>query len=102
MAAEKSKNFETYQVYIIKLYDIETNEIFFKIGKTFTKLNKRFKNIPYKKDIIRVHEFTCAMECSKFETNLKKEHKQFSYLPLKVFQGRQECFSELKTLDNEQ
>lgn len=82
-------------MYIVKLNDIHTGEIFFKIGKTFTQLNSRFKSIPYTKEIIKIYDFKSAKECSEFETYLKKENKQHINIPLKSFAGQHECFSQL-------
>ena len=50
-SAEKSKHFEVYKVYIVRLFD--DNEDFIKIGRTFTKTRKRFEPIPYNAEEIK-------------------------------------------------
>jgi hypothetical protein len=42
-AADQSKNFDSFKVYIIKCWN--ENEEFYKIGKTFLTINQRFKTI---------------------------------------------------------
>lgn len=81
LSAEKSKNFDGYKVYIVKLNDTETGETFFKIGKTFVKLVQRFKNIPYQITLLRSYNFVCAKECSEFETSQKRPINHIDILP---------------------
>ena len=53
--ALKSKNFENYQVYIIKCWN--NNESFYKIGKTFKNIKQRFykpRDMPYNWKIIKI------------------------------------------------
>lgn len=89
----KSKNFDSFKVYIIKCWN--ENEEFYKIGKTFTKLKNRFKEIPYKVDIIKVFNGD-GLEVSILERELQKNNKNFKYLPLINFGGKYECFTEIK------
>jgi len=93
--AEKSKNFDSFKLYIIECWDDE--ERFYKIGITFTKLNKRFYNtrLPYKWKVLKIYE-DLPENIWKKEKELHKLNKEFKYLPMKEFGGRYECFSQLK------
>ena len=97
-AAEKSKNFDGYKVYILECKDQKTGEHFFKIGKTFTTIFQRFKNkrIPYNYKIYKTYHINNPQKCSEFEQVLKNKNKEFKYLPKKSFYGRFECFSQIK------
>lgn len=88
-----SKNFESFKVYIVKLEN--KNEIFYKIGKTYKKIEKRFKEIPYKVTILKVFKGD-GLEMSILERNLQKQNIEFKYLPLLDFGGKYECFSQIK------
>lgn len=92
-AGERSKNFDSYKVYIIKCWD--DNEEFYKIGKTFSTIKKRFKNknsLPYKYKIIKEVIFESAKEASEVEHILKNCNKYNKYIPLNNFNGLHECF----------
>ena len=96
--AKNSKNFDSFKVYIIKVFD--ENEEFYKIGRTFTKLNKRFDysaNIPYNYQIVKIYEDT-AEKIFNLENELKRKNKINKYTPLKKFDGMYECF---KLIQNE-
>lgn len=99
-AGERSKNFDSYKVYIIKFWN--DNEEFYKIGKTFTTLNKRIKNIlkdvSYNYKIVKVVEDKAEI-ISKLEKRLHKKFKKQSYKPKEKFKGYTECFKfEVLTL----
>jgi predicted RNA-binding Zn-ribbon protein involved in translation (DUF1610 family) len=99
--AEKSKNFESFKVYLIKCFN--ENEQFYKVGKTFTSIENRFKGkkeMPYSYEVIKYFIFTNGEEASKKEEELKKYNKKHQYLPKLKFSGRRECFN-LKLLINE-
>ncbi len=94
-AGEKSKNFDSFKVYIIKCWN--EDEIFYKIGKTFTTVKRRFKTkkeMPYEyeifTEIIRDGKSICEIEYI-----LKSCNKINKYIPLKQFCGSQECFVKL-------
>lgn len=98
-AAEKSKNFDSFKVYVIECTDLETNETFFKIGKTFTAVKRRYqskKEIPYNYKVNKVYYFNNAKKCSEFEKALQNKYKKNSYIPKKKFPGMNECYSSLK------
>ena len=92
--SKKSKNFESYKVYIIKC-ELE-NERFFKIGKTFTNISIRYKNnISYNYKIVYYKTFNDANECSKYEKELQALNKNNKYKPLINFAGSSECFNSV-------
>lgn len=89
----KSKNFDSFKVYVIICFN--GDEKFIKIGRTFTTLEERFKGssqLPY--DYYIVKEIICndGKECCLLEDKLKSILKDFKYIPLKDFGGKFECF----------
>lgn len=97
--AEKSKQFDSFKLYIIEVFD--DDEKFIKIGRTYKKLNKRFggkTNLPYKYKIISI-EKNNAKYIFNLERELKNKLKNYNYIPKKKFNGMYECFSiETKAL----
>lgn len=100
-SAQKSKHFDSFKVYIIECWN--ENERFYKIGRTFKKINRRFcsfKHFKYNYKIIKIIEFK---ENNKYysdmiydlENNLKKINKKYKYIPLNDFDGMHECFSQI-------
>ena len=90
-----SKNFDSFKVYIIKCWD--ENEEFYKIGRTFTTMEHRFKSkrkMPYNYSIMEVVEGS-AEEMYNLENELQRKHKEFEYTPKIEFAGITECFSEI-------
>lgn len=93
--AKKSKYFDSFKVYIIKCWD--ENEEFYKIGRTYTTVNRRFiadSVLPYKYEILKVIEGDIACIFKK-EIELKRKHKKHKYVPNKKFSGMYECFSKI-------
>lgn len=98
--ASNNKDFKSFKVYIIKCWN--KNEEFYKIGRTFRSIEKRFygRAMPYNYKIVQVFEFeelteeNCN-ECFDLETRLKQENKKYKYLPQIDFNGRHECFKEV-------
>lgn len=93
-AANKSKYFDSFKAYIIRCWD--ENEEFYKIGKTFTTLKRRFilGHLPYNWEEIKI--FTGeSREISILENKLKLDNEEYSYLPNKNFAGKQECFYKI-------
>ena len=95
-AGKISKRFDSFKVYIIKCWD--EKEEFYKIGKTFSTTKNRFKTkkeMPYSFEIL--HEFVDenARNICELEWTLKNCNKNNSYIPVKEFGGRYECFKEL-------
>lgn len=96
-AGERSKNFDSFKVYVIKCWNEE--EEFYKIGRTFLKTNRRFKCIsrmPYNYEIINEFIFETAKGAFDKENELKKLNKKFKYLPKIKFDGMYECFIKIK------
>lgn len=95
--AQKSKNFESFKVYIIKCWN--EDESFFKIGRTFTTVKKRFSSktaLPYKYEIIREIINDDAHYIGELETNLKNINSMYRYKPEIHFNGMWECFSKVQ------
>ena len=97
-SANKSKNFKSFNVYIIKCWN--DDEVFYKIGKTFVGIKSRFqtkKSMPYKYEIIKMYEGD-GDSMSDLERTLQKINKTYKYSPKVSFKGQQECYS---TISNE-
>lgn len=97
MAGERSKNFNSFKVYIIKCWN--DKEVFYKIGRTFKEVKKRFHcnhRMPYNYEIVKEFIFDNAKDAFNKEVDLKRFNKEFKYIPLKTFGGMHECFKELK------
>lgn len=97
-AGFKSKNFDSFKVYIIKCWN--ENEEFYKIGKTYRVLKERFgskmTNI-YNYEVINIIEGS-ARYISDLEIDLKNKNKTHKYIPKINFKGMYECFSEIEYL----
>ena len=92
-AASNSRYFDSFKLYVIKCWD--ENETFYKIGKTFNKIDTRFKGkikLPYNWSLINIINGS-AREVSELEASLKSKNKKHSYTPKKEFRGMYECFS---------
>lgn len=91
----KSKYYDSFKVYIIECWN--ENEKFYKIGKTFTSIERRYKNsfIPYNFKILKQIEGE-AKFIHDLELKLKNKNKAYKYLPIISFGGKYECFSEIK------
>lgn len=86
-----SKNFDSFKVYIIECWNDE--ERFYKIGKTFQSVGKRFEKttIPYNWKTVKVFEGS-AKYISELENELHMKYKKHKYIPMKKFGGCTECF----------
>lgn len=97
-AAEISKYFDSFKVYIIECFN--DTERFIKIGRTFCTIKSRFKNkefMPYNYHVLKIYTFKESIDAFNFENKLKIENKILKYFPLISFRGEQECFDlELK------
>lgn len=97
-----SKSFESYKVYIIHCWD--EHESFYKIGRTFKRLKKRFNSnraMPYNYDIVRIFEGSGdSMRMYYFEKYLLNKNKKHRYLPKKEFSGKNECFTTVEQRKN--
>lgn len=88
---EKSKHFDSFKVYVIKCWN--KDEEFYKIGKTYTTLERRFGStlLPYNYEIIELFENNSEY-VSKLEHRLHKQNKLTNYTPLLCFAGMHECY----------
>ena len=94
-AGKKSKYFDSFKVYIIECWN-ET-ERFYKVGRTFNTMHRRFESkghIPYFYKIIKIYEED-AISIYNLETKIKQLNKEYKYIPLLNFDGKQECFSHI-------
>ena len=99
-AADRSKNFDSFKVYIVRCWD--DNEEFYKIGKTFVTIKERFNNrmsLPYEYELIEYFTFKDSKNASSFERHLQKHNRTYRYLPEKYFGGYHECFTLQATLN---
>ncbi len=88
---EKSKNFDSFKVYILRCWNDE--EEFYKVGRTFLTILDRFHSntLPYKYEVIFEVSGT-ALEIFNKEVELKRLHKMYKYTPKISFNGKTECF----------
>ena len=83
-------------MYILKCWNDE--EEFYKIGRTYSTVNKRFKYkslLPYDYQIITQVVSEDVKHLCELEWTLKNCNKNHKYLPKLEFGGRYECFREL-------
>jgi hypothetical protein len=89
----KSTQFDSFKMYIIECWD--DIERFYKIGKTFHTIGRRFDSIgklPYSWKVISTVEGD-ARTISQLELQKHTELGMYSYTPKVYFQGNTECFS---------
>ena len=94
-AGERSKFFDSFKVYIIRCWNEE--EEFYKIGKTFTTVQARFRlksMMPYNYEVWEEIIFNTSKEASKYEEKLLRINKNLSYKPSISFNGSNECFDD--------
>ena len=97
-AGERSKNFDSFKVYIVRLESKDRRETFYKIGKTFTSIEKRFNYIcGYKVvDIVHIFQDNDGRVVTEKEAELLRINKEYRYIPNNTFGGYMECFSKVK------
>lgn len=78
-------------LYIIRCYN--ENEEFYKIGKTFRKITKRFisSNMPYNIEVIHRYE-NSADFIWDLEEEMHKKYKEYKYNPRQWFAGYSESY----------
>lgn len=92
-AGKASTSFNGFTLYLIKCYS--EDEVFLKVGKTFTSLEKRFCNgedMPYSYEVLGMWQHN-AYAISNIESIIKARFKQHKYTPLLEFAGMHECLS---------
>lgn len=91
---ENSKRFDAFKVYVMKFQE-DDGTIFYKIGKTFTDVNKRIRDLrAYKPTNIMTIKGTSKF-CSKLEIMMHRALKEYRYKPQIKFAGSTECFSHI-------
>ena len=101
ITSQKSKQYDSFKVYVLECWNDE--EKFYKIGRTFRKINQRFKvnaEMPYTYKILEIFKFKDLTEencikCYDLETKLKNMNKENKYIPKIFFKGNKECFSKI-------
>jgi hypothetical protein len=94
-AGLNSSRFEGFKFYIIECWN--ENEHFYKIGKTFNNISRRYKTkikMPYSWKVIKLEEGD-ARTISKMEIEFKHLHKKFRYTPIINFKGVSECYNNI-------
>ena len=94
-AGNNSTDFDGFKLYIIKCWN--DDEEFYKVGKTFMKIKKRFdhkKLMPYNYEIIKIIEGD-SLYISKLEQSIKNENSSYKYTPKIKFCGESECFIKI-------
>lgn len=91
----KSNYFDSYKVYVIRCWN--DDETFYKIGRTFTKLKRRFKStlMPYNYEVIKCIEHEDGLEICRIEHEFLRLNKEYKYTPKIKFGGGNECFHSL-------
>lgn len=95
-ASKTSKNFDSFKVYVIRCWN--DNEEFYKIGRTFTTVKRRFRGhsvMPYRFEIISEYIFNTAKDAFCREIDLKRKNLNNKYVPKIKFNGMHECFSKI-------
>lgn len=97
--AQTSKHFDSFKVYVIECWD--ENERFFKIGKTFMTVSKRLSkgSFPYNFSVIKIYTGNFR-SLSELEKIIQNNNKMYRYIPKKKFHGYQECFLNIKIVDD--
>lgn len=92
-AGTESTNFDSFKIYVVKCWN--DTETFYKVGKTFLSVGKRFANkerMPYNWTIIRTIEGN-ARYISELEPSLHNQFTSYSYTPSLEFAGQTECYT---------
>lgn len=95
-ASKKSKKFTGFKMYILECWD--TNEKFYKVGKTYNDISYRYKcknKLPYNYNILYTFKSDNAREICELEYQYLNQNKEFRYIPQKQFCGMGECFSKI-------
>ena len=89
-----SKEFDSFKLNIISCE--KEGEKFYKIGKTYKTLHKRFipSRFPYNYTLLFTH-IDSAENISYLEKHLQKINKNNKYIPNNHFDGKYECYKNL-------
>lgn len=101
-AGEKSKYFDSYKMYIIRCWN--NNEEFYKVGRTFLEVPRRFKDkkqMPYEYEVVQLRESEDGHKIYCLEKEFKKHNKKYKYKPKQYFKGGYtECFTKIIDINN--
>lgn len=90
-ASYLSKNYKSFKVYIIEMYD--EKESFIKVGRTYGDIAYRSKHFPYSYRSLHM-KVDSPENIIKLESELKSTLKYYKYKPFKNFGGMYECFNK--------
>lgn len=99
-AGKISPHFDSFKLYVIRCWN--DDEEFYKVGKTFNKIEQRFReaeSMPYKYEVIKELESN-SFNISRLEHKFHKQLKEHKYSPTIKFEGCTECFTNIKILDD--
>lgn len=94
--SKKSNNFNKFTFYVLECWN--KKEKFYKIGRTFTTLKKRYSDkskLPYDYSILHISHGT-AKEIFEKEIKIKLINKHNRYYPSLRFNGHNECYKKVK------
>lgn len=92
--SKNSNNFDSYKVYILKF--IKNDEIFYKIGRTFSTIDQRFKKeFNYDIKILNIFKSEDPKYIWDLENYLHRLHNEYKYVPNDKFGGYTECYSNI-------
>lgn len=99
-----SKQFDSYKVYVLKCYDKQNRNTFYKIGRTYHTVAKRFQGkykMKFDYEILKQIENSDGNYIYNLEVHLLRLHHQqnLAYLPDENFSGKYECFKEILDID---
>lgn len=97
--SETSSEFDSFKLYVLRFYNGE--EEFIKIGRTFKKINRRFlksvRRLYSYDELLIIQESPSLIYNTEFI--IKREYRDYSYIPNKSFHGMYECF-DINQKDN--
>lgn len=101
-SGKRSRKFDSYKVYVLKCYN--DDEIFYKIGRTYQKVERRFgekRAMPYNYEILNIIENEDGNYIFDLENKLLRLHhkNKLKYMPKIEFGGQFECFKNILDID---
>lgn len=94
---QKTKNKKFGYLYVVECYNEE--ERFIKIGITTNKIARRFKDFPYKYEVLFVRKHLNMSNLFDKENLIIKMFTEYAYNPNIKFSGMSECFCINKKKD---
>ena len=74
----------------------KNNEVFYKIGRTFSTIDQRFKKeLDYNIEILNIFKSEDPKYIWDLENYLHRLHIEYKYIPNDKFGGYTECYSEI-------